>query len=154
MFAKRRLSIARQLVAAINTNDADTLLRLCAPDVRFIDSQHSVIEGADAVIRAVGRLPSLDAKHQLVIEDLHNTGNDVRLTGYTTANDARLAGRCQWRATIVKGKVREWQVYRAESGVSMARLLSDNGYVTRQQVAANDEKSAEPVLSARKSAGG
>jgi ketosteroid isomerase-like protein len=112
--------IANQFVEAINRHDVDSLCLLMSDDHRFIDSGGAVYAGRDTMKGGWNGYFSMVPDYQIDVAKVIVSGETAILLGKacgTYTSDGTLKSEnywetpAAWRADVVNGQVREWQVY-------------------------------------------
>ncbi len=116
----RNEEIARQLVACINTHDADAVAALLTPEHRFIDSLGNVVVGRQAMREGWRQYFRMVPDYRIEVERVFAAGDEVVLLGSARGTYAPQGVRhlsnawstpAALRAQIADGQVAAWQVY-------------------------------------------
>lgn len=119
MEAGPRQTVER-FVKAINDIDNDACYALMAEDFRFIDSMGGVYDGRKKTFWP--EYWAIVPDYRIVVSDVFVSGNTVILLGeaggtYTPVPGGEVLPEnywttpAAWRAVVVSGRIREWQVY-------------------------------------------
>jgi ketosteroid isomerase-like protein len=112
--------IANQFVEAINRHDVNALYRLMSVDHRFIDSGGAVYEGREAMKGGWIGYFNMVPDYRIDVAKVIVSGETAVLLGKasgTYTSDGKLRSEnhwetpAAWRAEIIGGRLREWQVY-------------------------------------------
>jgi ketosteroid isomerase-like protein len=112
--------IVQQLVAKINQHDVQGIVALLTPDHSFTDSLGRTVQGPSAMQDAWKGYFAMMPDYQITVDHCLDRDGLVLLAGTargTYAVNGQLLAEnrwsipAAWRATVVNGRIREWQVY-------------------------------------------
>ena len=121
--SNRKIDIAMQLVAALNTRSPDRVCELITPDCRFIDSTGGAIEGAPAIEAATKKFFELDPTFRLEIRSSTVRGDDALLSGRSRSSEPSLNHDTLWRMKVRDAKIAEFQSFGTQP-VRLSQILS------------------------------
>ena len=121
--SNRKIDVAMQLVAALNTRSSRRVSELITPDCRFIDNTGGTIEGAQAIGAATERFFELDPSFRLEITGKTVRGDDALLSGHSRSNEPSLNHDTLWRAKVRGRKISEFQSYGTQP-VRLSQILA------------------------------
>jgi uncharacterized protein (TIGR02246 family) len=113
-------SVAQAFLRAINRQDVEGLVKLMAPDHRFVDSLGNVVAGREKMRAGWSGYFKMVPDYSIAIEESFCDGPVVLMLGVaegTYAPDGNLKPDNRWktpvalRAQVEDGLVTEWRVY-------------------------------------------
>ncbi|MDG5747021.1 nuclear transport factor 2 family protein [Qipengyuania sp. XHP0207] len=124
----KRKRLARNLIAAFNAHDCAGVQACLAADCVFIDSSGARIDGRETCAETTRRFFEAEPGFHLAITSYTVVGEEVLMSGTTTARDPLVAKDRLWRAKIVQGEVAEFQSYCDGEPRLLARALAPEAY--------------------------
>ena len=121
--SNRKIDIAMQLVAALNTRSPDRVCELITPDCRFIDSTGGAIKGAPAIEAATKKFFELDPTFRLEISSSTVRGDDALLSGRSRSSEPSLNHDTLWRMKVRDAKISEFQSFGTQP-VRLSQILT------------------------------
>jgi limonene-1,2-epoxide hydrolase len=113
-------SIAQAFVRAINRQDVEALVKLMAPEYRFVDSLANVVEGREKMRAGWAGYFKMVPDYSIAVDEIFCDGSIVLMLGLaegTYAPDGVMKPENRWktpvalRAQVENGLVVEWRVY-------------------------------------------
>ena len=96
---------------AINAADVSRLEGLMTEDHRFVDAAGAEVRGRSTCVDAWRAFFVRFPDYRNVFERVREVvPGEVEALGRSVCSDPRLDGPAQWTATVVGGRVRQWQV--------------------------------------------
>jgi len=123
VFGPDPLKVPRRFVDCVNARDLKSLRALVGEQCRIIDARGEWMEGRDTCLEALERLFDIEPAYKIHVRSMGRAGDDVLISGSTTASDPRFAGATLWRARADGRHMHEWQRYSARPGALTCRLL-------------------------------
>lgn len=108
-----------KFIRAINAHDTQTVVSLLSPDHEFTDALGNKVTGVGALEKAWRGYFALFPDYHLEPTEILSAGQTVAVFGHAAGTYANAPTALQggwrlpaaWRAVVIDGLLREWQVY-------------------------------------------
>ncbi len=113
------VEIVIRFITAINSHNIDLISEIMSDDHKFTDSLGSIYRGKELMKRGWTDYLKMFPDYKIDLDEIYNDGDKIMFTGRAsgtygvdkTIKENHWEINAAWRALVVNGKIKEWQVF-------------------------------------------
>jgi hypothetical protein len=114
------VEIVIRFITAINSRNVDLISEMISEDHKFTDSLGNIFRGKEVLTKGWTSYLHIFPDYKIEVDEIFDNGEKVMFTGKASGtyfssevfiNENHWEINAAWRALIVNGKIKEWQVF-------------------------------------------
>jgi ketosteroid isomerase-like protein len=114
------VEVVIRFITAINSHNIDMISAMISDDHKFTDSLGNVFRGKELMTKGWADYLRLFPDYKIETEEIYENGDKIMFTGKASGSysggknspeENRWEINAAWRASVVDGKIKEWQVF-------------------------------------------